>query len=388
MLVEGATQAPIRDQVWVTDVRVITALGDLEETWDGLLRGKSGIGEIRHFDTSGLGCNLAAFISNLASPVDGASRLHPILDMVLGKSLTFSEKPTVITATIKAGIDNLEAINRGVDANAGDIPPSHVPALVAKKLGIEHQGGFNINAACASGTTALARAASMIRSGGCECAVVCCVEPLSLFTLSGFASLRILSPQPCRPFDKDRDGMSIGEGAAMFVLMSDRKARDRGLPCQGVIEGWGITNDAGHISSPAPNARGLITAIRNALACASVYPEDISAIGAHGTGTVYNDAAELFAIHQVFGALDRPVYSVKGSLGHTMGAAGGIETAIALKALSVRTVPPTVGLKNKEQHPSVRVVTEPTEFKGGRMVTMNSGFGGANCALVIKAEDR
>jgi 3-oxoacyl-[acyl-carrier-protein] synthase II len=373
------------DAVWITEARVATALGDLGQTWDGLLQGKTAIREVSQFDTSDLPCNLAASIDKLRASINGASRLHPILDEILAEPLTFSKDPSVITATIKAGIDNLEAISRGKTADAGDILPSRLPAVVAKKLGIEARAGFNVNAACASGTIAIARAASMIRSGICDCAVVCCVEPLSLFIFSGFASLRILSPQPCRPFDKDRDGLTIGEGAAVFVLMRDRLAREMGRPCIGMIRGWGMTNDAEQIITPAHDARGLIAAIRNALACASIGPGDVGAIGAHGTGTIFNDAAELYAIHEIFGADGPPVYSVKGALGHTMGAAGGIEAAIALKALSMGAAPPTVGLKNKEQNCHVRVVAEPTSFEGSRMLTMNSGFGGVNCALVIEA---
>jgi 3-oxoacyl-[acyl-carrier-protein] synthase II len=373
------------EEVWVTEARALTALGDLDETWNAILQGKSGIRKVAHFDTAGLACNLAASINGLPAPCDGASRLHPILDSVLGPSFNVPQNPLVITATIKAGIDNLETISRGKKADAGDILPSQLPAIVAKKLGIELTRGFNVNAACTSGSAAIARAASMIRSGLVDCAAVCCVEPLSLFIFSGFASLRILSERPCRPFDRNRDGLTIGEGAAAFVLMRANRAREMGCSCLGVIKGWAMTNDAEHITTPDPSARGLIKAIRSALACASTEADKIAAVGAHGTGTVYNDATELLAISEVFGPSDVPVYSVKGSLGHAMGAAGGIEAAIALKALSRNVAPPTVGLRDPEENPPVRVVIEPTNFEGNRMLTMNSGFGGVNCALVIEA---
>lgn len=374
------------NEVWVTEVRVVTALGDLEQTWDGLLQGRSGIGEVRHFDTSGLGCNLAASVGNLTPPANGASRLHPILDRILTEPLTVSQEPFLVTATIKGGIDNLEAIHAGRDADADDILPSRLPAIVAQKLRIKPApGGFNVNAACASGTIAIARAASLIRCGRCECAVVCCVEPLSLFNFAGFAALRILSSLPCRPFDRDRDGVTQGEGGAVLVLMSAQKAIRMGCVCLGVIRGWGMTNDAEQIVAPAHDARGLTDAIRNALARANADAKEIGAIGAHGTGTIYNDAAELRAINDIFQTDRVPVYSVKGALGHTLGAAGAIEAAIALKALSAGIVPPTVGLKNKEEDPPVQVVSEPTRFEGRSMLTMNSGFGGVNCALVIGA---
>jgi 3-oxoacyl-[acyl-carrier-protein] synthase II len=374
------------NQIWVTEVRLATALGDLEQTWDGLLQGRSGIREVTHLDTSGLGSNLGAPIANLGPRRNGTTRLHPILDQILTESLTVSEEPFLITATIKGGIDNLEALYQGREADTDDILPSRLPALVSKKLGIKlAPGGFNVNAACASGTTAIARAASMIRSGICDCSIVCCAESLSLFSYAGFASLRILSPQPCRPFDRDRDGVTQGEGAVVLVLMNAQKAKEMGRPCYGVVMGWGMTNDAEQIITPAHDARGLIDAIKNALTCAGLDPREIGAIGAHGTGTIYNDAAELLAIHEVFPTDDVPVYSVKGSLGHTLGAAGGIEAAIALKALSVGIVPPTAGLKNREKDSQVRVVSEATSFDGRYMLTMNSGFGGANCALVIGA---
>lgn len=375
--------------VWITDVRAVTALGDLEETWNGLLQGRSAIRKVTHFDTSGLPCHLAASIDNLCPPADGRSRLHPILDRVLAEPLIVPKEPFLITATIKGGIDNLEAIGRGAHADAGDILPSRLPLLVAEKLELDvAPGGFNVNAACASGTIAIARAASFIRSGICDCSVVCCVEPLSLFVYSGFASLRILSSHPCRPFDRHRDGITIGEGGALFVLMNGRTAVEMRCPCHGVIKGWGMTNDAEQIITPARDARGLTDAIRKALACACIDANEIGAVGAHGTGTIHNDASELRAIHEVFPAGTLPVYSIKGSLGHTMGAAGAIEAAIALKALSAGVVPPTIGLQNREQHPEVRVVAQPTSFRGRQMLTMNSGFGGVNCALVLGAHVR
>lgn len=372
------------EEVWITEARVLTALGDLDETWNAIIEGKSGIKKVAHFDTAGLPCKLAASIEDLPALPHETSRLHPILDGIFGSSFNLPRNPLVITATIKAGIDDLEALTSEKKTDTAYILPSHLPAIVAKRLGIELTRGFNVNSACASGSAAIARAASMIRSGLFDCAVVCCVEPLSLFIFSGFASLRILSERPCRPFDRNRDGLTIGEGAAAFVLMRAGKAKEMGCSCLGKVKGWAMTNDAEHITTPDPAASGLIRAIRGALACASIDADGVAAVGAHGTGTVYNDAAELLAISEVFGSTNIPVYSVKGSLGHAMGAAGGIETAIALKALSCNTAPPTVGLRDREEETRVRVVVEPTNFEGNHMLTMNSGFGGANCALVIE----
>ncbi len=147
--------------------------------------------------------------------------------------------------------------------------------------------------------------------------------------------------------------------------------------------GWGIANDADHITGPARDGRGLIDAIRSALRQANLSAEDISAFCAHGTGTVFNDAMELTAIENIFGDRCFPLFSIKGALGHTLGAAGALETAISVKAAQKRLIPPTYGLLNPEKRVVGRALNKVQELKGDIVLTSNSGFGGLNAALII-----
>jgi 3-oxoacyl-[acyl-carrier-protein] synthase II len=308
--------------------------------------------------------------------------IHGLLDRLLRPPLSIPSGTLLLTASAKGGIDNLERLHRGEEADMDDILPARLPFIVAGMVeGCEP--GVNISAACASSTAALAQAASMIASGDVRSIAICCLDLVSRFVFAGFSALRILSARPCRPFDRERAGLSLGEGAAFLVLADEEFAKENGLICKGVIAGWGIANDAIHIVSPALDGRGIALSIRDALGRADLRPRDIAAISAHGTGTVHNDRAETAAFRAVFG--DRPpaTYSVKGSIGHTLGAAGGIETCAALRCLSERVVPPTVGFGEGEQEAHVTNGAEP--LPGSRVLVTNSGFGGVSCALVLEA---
>ena len=160
---------------------------------------------------------------------------------------------------------------------------------------------------------------------------------------------------------------------------SQREKRGR----LGTILGWGVANDAAHITAPAKSGRGLIQAIQQALETAGRKAEEIAAVNAHGTGTVYNDIMELTAFRKIFGERKVPLYSVKGAIGHTLGAAGGIEVALGLKTLAAQTVPPTVGLREPMKEAVPLVSREPQPFSGDCLLTTNSGFGGINAALIL-----
>jgi 3-oxoacyl-[acyl-carrier-protein] synthase II len=151
----------------------------------------------------------------------------------------------------------------------------------------------------------------------------------------------------------------------------------------GTILGWGITNDATHITAPSKSGRGLVQAVDQALKTAKRNPEDIAAISAHGTGTVYNDLMELNAFSQVFGERKVPMYSIKGAIGHTLGAAGAIEVILGLKALASRIIPPTVGFAKPEYGAEGQVSPQAQPVSGDYLLTTNSGFGGVNAALVL-----
>ena len=302
----------------------------------------------------------------------------------------------LITATTKAGIDYFERRYHGktfdspdaidpidpIDPN--DLMLASVGGRVSRRLGLSDPG-LNISAACASGTLAVGKASALISSGLAESIVVVCVDIVSEFALSGFFALKALSPAPCRPFDKHRQGLSLGEGAAAVVLMSEECAIRHNRQRLGRIAGWGAANDATHMTAPDRNGKGLIQAIHQALKVADLSPDDIHAVNAHGTGTIYNDQMELTALSAVFGRRPLGVFAIKGAIGHTLGAAGGIETVIGLESLLRRIIPPTVGFETPEDGADTWVSAISRQMKGSYLLSTNSGFGGVNGALIIGA---
>lgn len=288
----------------------------------------------------------------------------------------------LITASTKAGIDNLERLRRGMPAEAHDCLLSHLSSHISKRFKLTG-GKMHINAACASSTIALAQGASLIELGRADSVLVCCYDIVTEFVFSGFCALQAMSPVPCMPFDRRRKGMNIGEGAAALLLMSGERAKKEDRVPIGALQGWAVSNDATHITAPAMDGSGLILAIRKALQRSGIQEGAISAICAHGTGTVYNDIMELVSFKEVFGERKMPVFSVKGAIGHTMGAAGGIEAAICLKGLANGFVPPTAGFVVPEKGAEGLVSNEPARIDGDYILSTNSGFGGVNAVVVI-----
>jgi len=370
-------------QVWITRVATVTSLGSsFQELWQGLLAGQTAIKPLLRFPVTNYKASVAACIPDLA-PSDEQSMMHDLLNRLIKEMEPVPSDTFLITATTKAGIDNLERIRRGTPADSHDILLSSIPDTLSQRLGLTDPG-INISAACASSTIALARGAALIASGTRDAVLVCCMDLVTEFVFSGFSSLGALSPVPCMPFDRERNGLSLGEGAAALMLMSPHRARKENRPPLGRILGWGAASDAAHVTAPASDGSGLIQAISQALRRANLETEEISAICAHGTGTVYNDIMELTAFHQVFGGRKVPVFSVKGSIGHTMGAAGGIEVALGMKALSVQIVPPTAGFLNPEEGAEGLVSPDPADISGDYLLSTNSGFGGINAAIILK----
>ncbi|MCC6573482.1 MAG: beta-ketoacyl synthase [Planctomycetes bacterium] len=238
---------------------------------------------------------------------------------------------------------------------------------------------FAVSAACASGSQAVIEAAEMLVDGDADEVVVVGVDVLSDFVLYGFGALQALSKQPARPFDASRDGLSLGEAAAAVVL---RRATDTDMPLA-LITGWGSSNDANHISGPSRDGYGLSLAIDRALK--GLDRGSVRAICAHGTATRYNDAMEAHAFHRSFGAKVPPVFGVKGSIGHTLGAAALIELIVSAQCAREHLLPPTVGFTRQDHdEPALDVVASPREIKPGAILSTNSGFGGINTALVIE----
>lgn len=372
------------NRVVVTDAAVITGLGNnLESLWQGLMAGETAIRPITRFpvDQDHYKAKIAAHIDDLKAAND-RSMLQHLLDRLFLELGSVPSDSALITATIKAGADNLESFCRGRQANFQDVLLSSIANIVGPKLGLICNG-ICVSASCASSTIAIAHGAALIESGKAEAVLVCCGDLITEYVFSGFSALKALSPFPCRPFDRDRKGLSLGEGAAALLLMNADRARRENRNRLGSLLGWGITNDATHITAPAKSGRGLVKAVDQALKTAKRKPEDITAISAHGTGTLYNDLMELKAFRQVFGARKVPMYSIKGAIGHTLGAAGAIEVTLGFKALSSQIVPLTAGFANPEKGAEGQVSLESQPVSGDYLLTTNSGFGGVNAALVL-----
>lgn len=373
--------------IWVTDAATVTAPAhDLDGLWHRIMGGETSIKPIKRFPVEKYTSRIAALMEDLTRS-GGQSLIHPLLDRLFRKTGPVPSDAYLVTATTKAGIDNLERLRQKIPVDPDDVLLGSIPDIVSKKLGLEGRA-INISAACASSAIAIARGAALIATGRADAVLVCCLDVVTEFVFSGFSSLGALSPVPCMPFDRERKGLSLGEGAAALMLMSRERAKREDRPHLGTVSGWGIAGDAHHITAPARDGRGLIKAVRLALHSAMLKEEDISVISAHGTGTVYNDLMELTVFRHLFGHRRLPVYSVKGAVGHTMGAAGGIEAALGLRTLSEQVVPPTVGLSNPEEDAAGLVSPLAREMTGDYLLTTHSGFGGTNAAIILKKGEK
>lgn len=314
---------------------------------------------------------------------DGESPFHGLLeDLFAGVSVPADA--ALFVATTIGAVDRLEK-----SVLAGAEPPeteslSAIPAWLAARLGLEAARAQVVSSACASSTAALALAASAIRRGEIDCALVVGADAVSEFVLSGFSALMAVDPGGARPFGEDRKGVTLGEAAAFALLTSRARAERENRPCLGALGGWGLTCDANHLTGPSRDGAPLAEAVRAALALAGCPPEKTTAICAHGTGTLYNDRMEMLAFQRVFGDSPLPTFSVKGGTGHVLGAAGVAETLLALEFLRRGTVPPTVGAGRISEEAAGWVAGEArTIDSSGVLVTTNSGFGGVNAALVV-----
>ncbi|MBD1391674.1 beta-ketoacyl-[acyl-carrier-protein] synthase family protein [Mucilaginibacter glaciei] len=234
-----------------------------------------------------------------------------------------------------------------------------------------------VSNACISGVLAIITAMRLIRSGEYDTAVITGADVISKFIVSGFQSFHALSNEVCKPFDRDRDGLNLGEGAGTIILSADNKY-------SGSIKvlGGAVSNDANHISGPSRTGEELAGAINNALKDAVVAAADINFISAHGTATPYNDEMEAAAI-TLAGLQNAPLNSLKGNYGHTLGAAGIIETVISLQSLKQGLLMPTIGYQeNGVTHP-VKVCTAVTEIDAKTFLKTASGFGGCNGAIIF-----
>jgi 3-oxoacyl-(acyl-carrier-protein) synthase len=288
----------------------------------------------------------------------------------------------LVLSTTKA---NIEAMERLVEERpCSEAARRHLQGdLLAVDLAEAHgaRGPVQcVSVACVSGLVAIAQGAKLLQRGAADAVLVVGVDHLSAFVMAGFSALKAMDPNGCRPFDRERRGLSPGEAGAAVVLVHAASLAGPAI----TIGGWGGSNDANHMTGPARDGSGLAQAIRTALGMAGLEPGDIDYVNAHGTGTNYNDAMEAAALRAVFGPDSPPVSGTKGMLGHTLGAAGVVETILCILAMKERLLPGTPRLNVTAHDAPPEAVKEPRRVaRLGRVLKLNTGFGGVNSALIL-----
>jgi len=403
----------------VTGVGLVSALGNTaEDTWSSLIAGRSGIENITHFDATEYPVRFAGEVKGFNPEKFIIKKEVKKMDVFIHYAIAASqeavdssglkitpENATEVGTYIGSGIGGFGIIEREhtklLQGGPGKVSPFFIPStivnLAAGNVSIRFgaKGPNSATAtACASGAHAIGDAFKIIQRGDAT-AMICggaegAITPMSV---AGFAALRALStrnesPQTAsRPFDKERDGFVIGEGAGILMLEEYEYARQRGARIFAEIVGYGMSSDAFHITQPSEDADGAIRVMKNALKDAALSPTDISYINAHGTSTPFNDKIETFAIKQVFGeqAYKIPISSTKSMTGHLLGAAGGLEAGISVLALYHQLIPPTINYETPDPECDLDYVPNKARSAKMQYVLSNSfGFGGTNAALIFK----
>jgi 3-oxoacyl-[acyl-carrier-protein] synthase II len=402
-------------RVVVTGVGVISPLGlDVDQTWQALVAGRSGVGHITAFDASTSPVKIAAEISGFDAGITFGRRRARHLDRVVQIALvatkeaieaskldlaSAAERIGVVYASGIGGIKTLEdgirtLINRGPEWVNPYVVPMMIPNMAAGEIAMEWQLlGYNCCTvtACSASAHAIGTAFDAIRLGRAD-AMVCggseaAVTPVGI---AGFAAMKALSTRnseperASRPFDIDRDGFVLGEAAATLVLEEREFALRRGAPVLAELAGYGATADAYHITQPHPTGDGAVRAMNAALADAGITAADIDYVNAHGTSTPPNDKVETLALKRVFGDPVPLVSSTKSMTGHTLGAAGALESVFSILAIQNSVAPPTINLDNPDPACDldyVANVARPAEITYA--MTNSLGFGGHNASLVF-----
>lgn len=305
----------------------------------------------------------------------------------------------VIAGTGVGGITTLESqIQVRLERGPSRVSPMLIPMMMANAAAglISLTHGFTgpslcVATACASGANAIGEAVELIRAGRVDVAVAggteSTITPTALAAFSRMGALSTRNDDPAaasRPFDVDRDGFVMGEGAAFFVLEEWERAVSRGATILGEVGGYGRTCDAHHITAPSPDGSGAVACMQEALADAGVDPAAVTHVNAHGTSTPLNDRAEAEALAKVFGAAAVPVTSTKGVTGHLVGAAGAVEAVVALEAARTGLVPPTANHTTGDPDVAIDVVTgSPRQVETGPALSNSFGFGGHNASLLL-----
>ena len=403
---------------------VITGLGTYnplgnnpEDTWAMASAGRSGIGQLSHFDTTGLKTTIGGEVNEF-DPVaqfgaKAARRMDRVTQLAMAAALqAIADSDLEITEALKqdtgvvlgCGLGNLASTFDGFTTYSKKGPkrmsPFFIPMMLADApaaaISIAH--GFKgpnmaIATACAAGNNAIGEAAAMIRRGSAEVMLAGGAEAALLpiviagFNATGALSTRNSQPEEAsRPFDANRDGFVAGEGSAILILEELNHAVQRGAKIYGEILGYGTSADAYHISAPAKNGEGAVKSMNSALEDAGMRPKQIDYINAHGTGTRLNDKTETLAIKKVFGeaAYDLPISSTKSIHGHLLGAAGALEALISVMALNSELIPPTINYETADPECDLDYVpnrSRPVKIKN--FLSNGFGLGGHNASIIV-----
>jgi 3-oxoacyl-[acyl-carrier-protein] synthase II len=388
--VEGVLSAPIA----VVAAGVATPVGlDLETFWSGLVTGVDGTSRIERFDVSDLRVGRGGEIKKLAALADSrrahcrasAMLLTAAADLLPHAALTAEPaRIAVVLGTALGGVDELDrAVSDARDARAAAAGLYDSPAhALARRLGADGPV-LTVSTACASGATALGVGADLLNADAADLVVAGGYDVLCRFVMRGFDALRSLTRDRVRPFDRRRSGLLLGEAAALVLLARESDAR----ASLGRLLGHASSSDGSHIAAPDPDGRGLEHAVRGAMAAAGIAVADIDLVSAHGTGTVLNDRIETSVLKRVLGghAYAVPVNSIKGALGHTMGAAATLEAIMCLLSARDGVVPSTLGYEEPDPACDLDYVPRAARHARTRISLSTSlGFGGCNAALVLE----
>lgn len=409
-------------RVVITGLGAITPIGNnVEEFWKGIKDGKCGIDEITHFDTTDYKVKLAAEVKNYnpdnyfdkktSKRMDIFSQFAIIAsreamkDSNITPENTDMERVGVIVSTGIGGLPTIEKDNRALVEKGPDrVSPMYIPMAIANMaagnvaidLGIKGES-MAIVTACASGTHSIGESYRMIKHGYQDVIFAGGTEgSITPTGIAGFTNIKALTQQTDKtrasiPFDKERSGFVMGEGAGVVVLEELEHAKKRGAKIYAEVVGYGATSDAYHITSPSPDGSGAARAMKIAINEANIKPEEITYINAHGTSTHLNDLGETLAVKLAFGEASKKVMmsSTKGNTGHLLGAAGGIETIVIAKAIQDNFIPATINYKIEDEECDLDIVPNKGRNVEVKYAMSNSlGFGGHNSSILLKKYEK
>lgn len=406
-------------RVVITGIGIVSPLGvGIEQNWSNLTAGKSGIGPITRFDASGYTTKIAGEVKGFR-PEEFISKkelrkMDPFLQLALGAArLAFDDGRLKIEPEIAhragvymgCGLGGLNTIEEWhkvlLDSGPKKVSPFFIPMLIGNMapglISIYHGAkgpNLSVQTACAAGTHAVGQAFHMILNGMADIMVTGGVEStVTPLGVAGFNAMRALSTRndeperASRPFERDRDGFVLGEGASVLILEEMQMAVQRGAKIYAEVIGFGASGDAFHMAAPAPDGEGAARCMREALYDAGISPAEVDYINAHGTSTDLNDKYETQAIKAIFGEHARKlaVSSTKSMTGHLLGAAGGLEAAYTALALDRQVIPPTINYENPDPDCDLDYVPNEARKASISVALSNSfGFGGTNGTLVFR----